>query len=235
MGAPADRIRCAAQHLRRWGTRNALSCCAGAWGLVPLLFMPLVGLAAGSHLHLPWGTPYLLFSVPAVMELTARRVNWSAVSLGGATRAFLLIQAILLGLGFLTSCRGPAAVRDTHWRNFDSPALARQLEPALRKALQGQPVAFVAGPQNLAGALALQLPEHPAVLIDGPMERNPWLDTTQLANSPTLRIGDGPPPAGATTMGGAFAPFWWHLARPTPATTSRAWTAAAGPPIPPTL
>jgi 4-amino-4-deoxy-L-arabinose transferase-like glycosyltransferase len=226
-----DPLRGAAEVPVRDAQRAFLLC----WGLVPLLFMPVMGLAAGSHLHLPWGTPYLLFAVPAVMELTAGRVNWSAVPMREATRAFLLIQAVLLGLSFATSYRGPAALRDTHWRNFDSQALVRQLEPALREALHGQAVAFVAGPQNLAGALALQLPERPSVLIDGPMERNPWLDPARVAAGPTLRIGEGPPPAGATTIGGAFAPFWWRLARPTTSTVSRRWAEVAGSLLPPPL
>lgn len=159
----------------------------------------------------------------------------AGVPAGNAQRAFLLSWGLLLGLGYLTSYRGPAAMRDTHWRNFDSPALARQLEPALREALQGQAVAFVAGPQNLAGALALQLPERPAVVIDGPLERNPWIDPIRLAAGPTLHIGDGPPPTGATTMGGAFAPLWWRLVHPTPANISRAWATAPGFPLPPPL
>lgn len=46
-----------------------------AWGGVPLLFMPLVGVAAGADLQLHWGTPLLLFAVPAAMEL-APRVPW---------------------------------------------------------------------------------------------------------------------------------------------------------------
>ena len=40
-----------------------------AFGLVPLLFVSMMALVSGAHVQLHWGTPYLLFVVPAALEL----------------------------------------------------------------------------------------------------------------------------------------------------------------------
>ena len=40
-----------------------------AFGLVPLLFVSMMALISGAHVQLHWGTPYLLFVVPAALEL----------------------------------------------------------------------------------------------------------------------------------------------------------------------
>ncbi|MBL8338639.1 MAG: glycosyltransferase family 39 protein, partial [Rhodoferax sp.] len=77
------------------------------WGLVPLAFMPVVGLAAGSRLHMPWGTPFLLFAIPAVMELLRPRCTWDRVPLRPALGWFILLQAALLLASLLSSPKGP--------------------------------------------------------------------------------------------------------------------------------
>ncbi|MDE2300755.1 MAG: glycosyltransferase family 39 protein, partial [Burkholderiales bacterium] len=83
-----------------------------SWGLVPLLFMPLLGVATGADLKLHWGTPFLLFAVPAAMELLGVRVRWSQVALKPAAQAFLVMQGLLLLVSQLTSPRGPEFLRD---------------------------------------------------------------------------------------------------------------------------
>ncbi|MCW5641450.1 MAG: glycosyltransferase family 39 protein [Rhodoferax sp.] len=184
------------------------------WGLLPLGFMPLVGLVAGSHLHLPWGTPHLLFAVPAVMEVLRSRVQWSSMALRHVTAVFLVVQGTLLLLSIGTSAWGPAVLRDHHWRSFDSAALARQLEPALRKALAGRRLVAVSGPEVLAAALAHALPERPVVLIDGQLDRSPWVAAATLARGPMLQLQVGTPLPDGVPVGGAFADTWWRLSWP---------------------
>lgn len=184
------------------------------WGLLPLAQVSLIGLFAGSELVLAWGFPYLLFTVAAVMELAGSRRLWSTIPASLACSVFLIVQALLLTLSVLTSAHGPIALRDQHWRNFDGAALVRQLAAPLRETLAGAPVAVVSGPEGLAGALALQLPEHPAVLIDGRLDHSPWMTSEAQRRGVTLHIQRGTPLAGGTPMQGPFADIWWRVDKP---------------------
>ena len=83
------------------------------WGIVPLLFIPLMGVAVGADPQLQWGTPFLLFVVPAAMELGPFDF-WNKADLGKALRMFLLIQALLLVVSYVTSPRGPVSLQDHH-------------------------------------------------------------------------------------------------------------------------
>ncbi len=199
------------------------------WGLVPLVFMPVVGLVAGSHLHLPWGTAFLLFAVPMVMELLRSRVQWDVIAPGRVTAVFVAVQAASLLLSAGTSAHGPKGLRDQHWRSFDSAAMAGQLAPALRQALAGQLVVVIDGPEVLAGALALQLPEKPGVLIDGRLDRSPWLSPAILASGPTLHLKIGDPVPGDKPVSDAYPGIFWRLSWPVPAVS------IAPPLVPPTL
>ena len=183
------------------------------WGIVPLLFIPLVGLIAGADLQLQWGTPFLLFAVPAAMEMASRRVAWSHSTLGPALSVFVVLQMLLLVLSHLTSPRGPQALRDHHWRAFDGAALARAIAPAAREILGG-PICVVSGPASASGALALELPERPSVLIDGRYDRSPWVDTQLVAKCGALELSDGPPLAGGTAVGSTFPGLTWRVQMP---------------------
>lgn len=188
-----------------------------SWGLVPLLFMPLVGLLAGSQLHLPWGTPFLLFAIPAAMELSATRMCWAAVPLRAAAATFACLQALLLGASYLTSSSGPPGWHDGHWRGFDSALLVRQLDLPLRAATGGAPVCVVSGPGALAGAVALRLPEHPLVLIDGRLDRSPWVERAAPGGCAELQLQlDGVLPGG-TLLGPDFPGLQWRVRTPNPA------------------
>ncbi|MEO7939843.1 MAG: glycosyltransferase family 39 protein [Burkholderiaceae bacterium] len=184
------------------------------WGLVPLVFIPLVGLFAGSHLHLPWGTPHLLFAVPLVMELLRSRVRWNTIALRPVTATFVVIQAASIVLTIGTSAWGPASLRDHHWRSFDSAAMARQLEPALRQALAGSQLATIAGPEVLAASLARELPERPAVVIDGLLALSPWVAPATLASGPMLQLQVGEPLPEGATVGAEFPDIWWRVVWP---------------------
>ncbi len=217
---PADHARGAraadpheSQRSSAWHADPASRAFLLIWGLLPLALVALIGLFAGSELVVAWGFPYLLFTVPALMELTGAS-RWSDLPATAVVTVFLLVQALLLTLSLLGSVHGPAALRDQHWRNFDSAALARQLAAPLRAALGDAPVAIVSGPEGLAGALALQLPGHPAVLIDGRLDHSPWITPARLRGATTLQIERGSALPGGTRMDDPFGDVWWRLDRP---------------------
>ncbi|MDE2369875.1 MAG: glycosyltransferase family 39 protein [Burkholderiales bacterium] len=157
------------------------------WGLVPLAFVAATGLLFGARLPLHWGLPFLLFVVPAAMELMPRnrfRQSDPAVVIG----SFLMIQGLLLVSLQLSSPKGILADRVRGWSRFDSHDLARDVAAAARARLGG-PIRIVAGDGAIAGALALQLPERPLVLIGGRFDISPWVDPALLGKCGALEIG----------------------------------------------
>lgn len=185
------------------------------WGIGPLLFMPLVGLFAGADLQLQWGTPFLLFAVPAAMELSSRWVVWTRHGLKPALKAFVVIQSLLLLVSYLTSSRGPSALQDHHWRTFDSAALAGAVASKAREALGG-PICVVIGPGATAGTLALELPERPSVLIDGRYDRSPWVDKQIVEKCGAVELSEGVPLVGGRAVGPGFPGLNWRIRPPSP-------------------
>ena len=202
---PADRASAAAPTTAPDASRALIL----AWGVLPLVFMLLVGGLAGAALQLHWGTAFLPFLVPAVMD-TLPRQTWQRIAWGRVAAAFLVVQALLLAVSEFTSPRGPQALRSGHWCHFDAPALARLVAPAARAQLGG-PVQLVVGPIGLAGALALQLPEHPLVLIDGRADRSPWVPPDLLGRCGALQIGPAADMADGALLGAAFPALAWRL------------------------
>lgn len=184
-----------------------------AWGLVPLAFIVLVGLLGGAELQLQWGTPFLLFVVPAAMEIWPRAA-WQRADLSRALAAFLVIQVLLLSLNVVTSPRGVAALRTHHWQNFDSAALAARVAGTARAELGG-PVRLVIGTASVAGALALRLPERPRVLIDGRHDRSPWVSLDLLQKCGAVQVGPLGSLADARSLGPAFPGMVWRVIPPT--------------------
>ena len=191
-------------------SRSLLLC----WGGIPLPFMLLLGLLTGADLQLQWGTPFMLFVVPAVMELVGSRAAWSQLPLRRALSVFIAIQVLLLAMSQLTSARGPEALRDRHWRSFDSKELARLVDAPARLELAGAPLCVVSGPANFAGTLALELRDHPQALIDGRLDRSPWLSADQLRRCGQLALRQGPPQPGDHAVGAAFPDLWWRTIPP---------------------
>ena len=149
------------------------------------------------------------------MELLQDRVRWSSVHLRAAALAFVCLQILLLVLSHVTSPQGPAFLRDQHWRAFDSAQLARSLESTLRKGLNGIPICVVSGPGAIAGALALQLPEHPLVLIDGRYDQSPWVRPGSSADCAVLELRQGPPLTDGWLAGPAqFPSLAWRIVLP---------------------
>jgi 4-amino-4-deoxy-L-arabinose transferase-like glycosyltransferase len=183
------------------------------WGLLPFAFIVALGVVAGADLQLQWGTPFLLFLVPAVMELMPS-VSWSAVSPVRLVSVFMVVQILLLGWSQLTSPSGPPRLRDTHWRSLDSRAIAGVVAPPARQALGG-PVRVVIGPNNIAGALALRLPERPLVLVDGNYARSPWVPADLVESCGAVEVGRAAVLKGAQPFG-SVAPDWaWRIVAPT--------------------
>ena len=74
-------------------------------------------------------------------------------------KVFIVFQGLLLVQSHLSSPLGPLALRDRHWRAFDSAQLAERIAEPARAALGG-PIRVVIGTTGPAGALALRLPER---------------------------------------------------------------------------
>lgn len=185
-----------------------------AFGFTPLVFVSLMTLATGSHIQLHWGTPYLLFAVPAVMELLRGRAGWRRVRPREALVAFMLIQLALMARMELTSPLGAGlARRAADWRYFDSQALAQTLHKRATLALGG-PVRVISGPPAEAGALALRLPEQPLVLIDGQPRFSPWVPAGLAGACGALELSLNTRPEGFDPVGADFPGLYWRVRPP---------------------
>ena len=182
------------------------------WGLIPLVFMPLVGVFFGADLQLHWGTPFLLWAVPALMELLSHR-RWGQADMRKVMTAFMFIQALLLVVSHLTSPRGPLALRDRHWHTFNSSELAQRIADSARRQLGG-PVRIVLGEAALAGSLALKLPEHPLVLIDGRFDYSPWVSRSLLRDCGAVQIGHKSQLPSGSPVDPAFPDLVWRVIQP---------------------
>ena len=183
------------------------------WALVPLAFMPAVGIAFGADLQLQWGTAFLPFVVPAAMELKPVWF-WSRARLGLALKAFVALQAFLLLLSYVTSPVGIQALADHHWRGFGSKLLADAVAAPARARLGG-PIRVVIGDQAIAGALALQLPERPVVLLEGHFRNSPWVTRDLVGACGALELLHAAlQPSNATPVGAAFPGLYWRSVEP---------------------
>lgn len=180
------------------------------FGFVPLGFMTLLGLTSGADLQLHWGTPFLLFVIPALMEL-ARGLSWARATLRRLLAGFVVVNVLLLTVSYVTSPLGPRALRDTHWRTFDPKPVARALE-AIRGTLGG-PIRILSGPPAVAAAVALELPEHPLVLIDGRRDESPWVSKAMERAGGVVEIGATGELPGGHPLGSAL-PGWSYRALP---------------------
>lgn len=188
-----------------------------SFGLTPLAFVSVMTLISGAHIQLHWGTPFLLFIVPAVMEMV--RGSWSAsFRPRQAAWVFIVIQLLLMARVELTSPTGAGLLRRaTDWRYFDAQALADALHaPAVAKL--GGPVQVISGSWAESGALALRLPERPLVLIDGQFQFSPWVRADLVADCGALELQRAKtPPEGFGPVGPAFPLLYWRVRRPTAA------------------
>lgn len=185
-----------------------------SFGLVPLLFVSAMALISGSHIQLHWGAPFLLFIVPAAMELA--RGPWRApFAPRRALAVFLVIQSLLMLRVELTAPNGAGLWRRaTDWRYFDAKGLASALHGPAVAALGGS-VRVVSGPWEESGALALWLPERPVVLIDGQARFSPWVGAGLVAERGALELRRAKtPPHGFQAVGPDFPLLYWRVSRP---------------------
>jgi 4-amino-4-deoxy-L-arabinose transferase-like glycosyltransferase len=185
------------------------------WGVVPLLFIAFLGLATGADLQPQWGTAFLLFAVPAAMELW--RNLWPRTTIKHALIAFVMLQSLLLVASYLTSYKGPENLRDKHWRSIESEKLASQIAPKAQEML-GHPARVLIGSANISMAIAMQLPGKPLVLVDGRLDRSPWIPTDLVQRCGAVEIikgisADVPPDIKA--FGKEYPGWGWKIVLPT--------------------
>lgn len=203
---PAEPVDQAAPH------RDPAKALIYAWGLLPLCFMTLVGVATGAELPAHWGTPFLLFVVPAAMELAPPRF-WDRADLAKILCAFLVIQAVVMARDYLTSPHGIAVLANNHWRNFSSQEFEQRIADAARDQLRG-PVRIVIGEKQMAETLALQLPERPLVLIDGRFDISPWLARDAVERCGAVELGPTATLQGGTAVGPLLPATSWRVLMP---------------------
>ena len=104
----------------------------------------------------------------------------------------------------------PRALRDTHWRTFD-PKPRRAHSGDSRHA--GGPIRILSGPPAVAAAVALELPEHPLVLIDGWRDESPWVSKAMERAGGVVEIGAMGELPGGHPLGSAL-PGWSYRALP---------------------
>ena len=188
-----------------------------SFGGVPLAGLAAMGLVGGVHLQLQWGTAFAALLVPAVMELlTGRGLVFSQSVLQRAAKAFLVLQALLFGLNALTSPLGPQRWQSSHWGRFKSADLSQTIAGSARQN-SGSLIQIIEGPANYAGALALELPERPKVLIDGNLAISPWLSPNSLLRCNRLQLdhySEGPRDASWQAAGPKFPDIYWRVIKP---------------------
>lgn len=160
------------------------------WAGVPLAFMPLTSLFLGADLKMHWGLPFLLFGVPAAMELASGKVAWARARLGPVLRAFVWLQLLMLALNAAVSPKGPWIRDHRQERALDAAALARQIQAPARQALGGR-ICVVSGPHIPAAAIAHALDDAPKLLIEGRFDFSPWVDTGLVNRCGVLQVDVG--------------------------------------------
>jgi 4-amino-4-deoxy-L-arabinose transferase-like glycosyltransferase len=151
------------------------------WGVLPPLFITLIGLLADMDLQMQWGTAYAIWIVPPLMVLLGLHQRWICAPLTWlALGLFALIQSLLLLQSYHTSFYGCCANAAPHrWRLFDSSNLASELDASAREAVGGT-FKIIVGPTTVAGAVSLALPDKPRVLIDHNLKISPWIHPQEL-------------------------------------------------------
>jgi hypothetical protein len=180
--------------------------------LVPLAFMPLTCLISGADLPLHWGATFLIFLVPVAMELAPRTI-WSQIASQRLLTPFVVIQGVLLFGYLMTSSIGPSALHRGRWRDADFGSIAAAIDVPARAALGG-PIRIVSGRTDVAGAIALQLPQQPWVLVDGRADRSPWIPPGVVAKSGAVEVGPSVELPAGTPFGPAYPDWSWQIRLP---------------------
>lgn len=177
------------------------------WGFVPLALMALMGLLGGIKLHLHWGTAFMLWSVPAVMEGCAARAAWTSLrTVRAAWAAFAVVQALVMAQSWMASPKGLRGYKPDHTDYFPSERVAARIARQAHAVLGG-PIDIISGQQALAGAVAVRLPEQPRVLVLGSFAYSPWIQPGELKAARAIEVFSAPGklPAGAYRVMGQLA------------------------------
>ncbi|SEA78055.1 Dolichyl-phosphate-mannose-protein mannosyltransferase [Acidovorax soli] len=162
------------------------------WGFLPLALMALMGVVGGAKLHLHWGTAFMLWSVPAVMEWLAARAAWTSLrTVRAAWAGFAVVQALLMAQSWMALPRGPRGYKSDHTDYFPSERVA-DIIARQAHAVLGGPIDIVSGQQALAGAVAVRLAERPRVLILGELKYSPWIQPEELETARVIEVFSAP-------------------------------------------
>lgn len=181
-----------------------------AFACVPVAFIVLTVMLLGAEARKHWGTPYLIWMVPAIMEEVGS-VRWQRVPMRHVLGLFLLIQmAMVTSHKMFTVTReldtarsGPGQPMAMNW----AADLARQARREL-----GGPILLVSGPESMASALSLELAERPLVLLNGDLAISPWVPAGAPGSCGGIEIGWGPaPPQGHVLKNGPPGAYWLAL------------------------
>ncbi len=185
------------------------------WGLVPVAFIVSLGLFAGADLQMHWGTSFLNFGIAAVLSLLFRPSYFSGMTLKQIVFCFIAIQSIFILYGAVTMSGGFQKYHSARWQSFDSRAAARQVEPLAQAALGG-PVMIVVGKHDIAGAIALQLPSHPKVLIENRLDFSPWVSQDLIDRCGALEVANEYTDASFKSLAPQFPSVYWRIQMPKP-------------------
>ena len=185
------------------------------WGLLPLAFMPFVGLVMGSHLLLRWASPFLIFAIPAAFELFNFTVAKKPIPMRPIWIAFFIVQGLLLVASFWMSYAGGQSKSSNKAKKFDYAQLAQVLEQPAKSALGGT-ICLISGNTELAGGLAIALSDKPQVLIDGRLDRSPWLTQESLRNCGIVELAMNSQDAAAVPVGQMYPGLSWRAVLPKP-------------------
>ena len=172
-------------------------------GWLPMALMAALGLLTGMRLQFKWSTAFLLWTIPAVMVVipafsrSLKPLPWRAPLIVGM---FVLLQIVLLALQAKAS-RPCSPESSCPWSQRPFAEAAQTVDTFSKKNLGG-PVEILSGPYGVTGLLAQQLlatgGAAPAVLIDGDLDKSPWLDRQTVAASRVVQVWPGCElPAGA--------------------------------------
>ncbi len=159
------------------------------------------------------GLPAVLLLAWAAHGLRRATPPPQAASTHNATRALLLARGLVPLLAMVAIGVASGAALQMHW---GTPA---------RQQLGG-PVRVLSGDAAMAGALALRLPEHPLVLIDGRPDFSPWVPPELVARCGLLQLGPLVSLPGGQPLGPPFTGLGWRVLPPQP-------VVAACPPLSP--
>lgn len=187
-------------------------------GAGPITLVLLYGLVARTELASRWGsTAFLLAGWLAVMLARRRPAQTLAPGLlvapavGATLRTVLVLQMVCWLAAAVVAPLGAQALHRHGRAQFPGDALAALAQSTWGQRT-GQPLRLLAGDIWLTGNVAARSTTLPAVLIDGELERSPWLHAADLERCGALVLLDtAPSPAMAALLARTTERGEWQL------------------------